>query len=378
MNIKVGIIPVLWAVLACVAGADAQPAIAAVNSNWPPLQLEISVPFEPTAFPSAGRTYLTYELLLRNFTNSPLTVRRIEVLDADNAAAAPIASFEAEQLDTSLQPIGVQMPADGSSGDRRQLDGGRSAILFLSIAFNRGTRIPNNLRHRVLTANSAAEGAVIGTHHTDLRTLGPPVKGSGWLAGAGPSNDSYHRRGILVFGGRALIDRRYAIDWMRIKDGATVSGDSLDNHSYYAYDQEVLAIADGSVIAAKDGIPENIPRHEGFRPAVPITLETLAGNTITLDLGGGQYAYYMHLQPGSLRVKAGDRVRRGQALARTGNSGDAREPHLHLEVTTSPQLLAGEGVPYLIDKYRIESADGSRELRTQELPLKDMLIDFGP
>lgn len=63
-------------------------------------------------------------------------------------------------------------------------------------------------------------------------------------------------------------------------------------------------------MTARDGLPDNIPGHnEAFHPAVPITLETVAGNTITINLGGGQFAYYLHLQPGSLRVKAGESVR---------------------------------------------------------------------
>ena|SRR5438270_10225290 len=85
-----------------------------------------------------------------------------------------------------------------------------------------------------------------------------------------------------------------------------------------------LAVADGRVTTARDGLPDNIPGHGGaFHSAVPITFKTVAGNTISLDLGGGQFAYYMHLHPKSLRVKAGDRVRSGQVLARVGDSGDA-------------------------------------------------------
>jgi hypothetical protein len=334
------------------------------------------VPFEPTAFPSAGRTYLTYEVHLRNFAANPLSLRRIEVLDADTTAAEPVAAFESTQLDSILQPVAARAAGD-TSDDRRQLVGGGSVVLFMSIAFDRGAPVPNRLRHRVLTTGSAVEGAEIGTHHTELRVLGPPLTGLDWVARSGPSNDSYHRRGILVFDGAAIIDRRYAIDWVRSRNGATFSGDSLDARSYYAYGEEVLAVADGRVVSAKDGIPENVPRHEGFRPAVPISMETLAGNTITLDVGGGQFAYYMHLQPGSMRVKAGDRVRRGQVMARIGISGDAREPHLHFEVTTSSRLLAGEGVPYLIDRYRGKSANDFWQTRTRELPLQDMLIDFG-
>jgi hypothetical protein len=145
-----------------------------------------------------------------------------------------------------------------------------------------------------------------------------------------------------------VISRRYAIDWKQIKDGEAFSGDNIPGHG------------------------------ESFHPAGPITMETVAGNTITLDLGGGQFAYYMHLQPGSLRVKTGDRVRRGQVLARIGSSGDAREPHLHFAVTTSSKLPAGEGVPYLIDQYRCYGAScGSIELRTHALPQNNEVVAFG-
>jgi murein DD-endopeptidase MepM/ murein hydrolase activator NlpD len=85
----------------------------------------------------------------------------------------------------------------------------------------------------------------------------------------------------------------------------------------------------------------------------------------------------MHLQPGSLRVKVGDTVRRGESLARIGGSGDAREPHLHFEVSTSPTALAGEGVPYLIEKYSSKSAgDGLEKTYTHELPLDHSIVTF--
>jgi len=140
----------------------------------------------------------------------------------------------------------------------------------------------------------------------------------------------------------------------------------------------VLAIADGRVVTAKDGLPDNIPGHnEAFHPAVPITLETVAGNMITIDLGGGQFAYYMHLQPRSLRVKAGERVRRGQVLAGVGCSGDAHEPHLHFEVTDSSKPLAGEGMPYVIDWYSRTGASGTpTEIRRRELPLNGSVVAF--
>ncbi|HZM60227.1 MAG TPA: M23 family metallopeptidase, partial [Vicinamibacterales bacterium] len=57
--------------------------------------------------------------------------------------------------------------------------------------------------------------------------------------------------------------------------------------------------------------------------AVPITLDTLGGNLVVLDIGNGRYATYAHLIPQSLRVSVGARVRRGQVLGRLGNSGNS-------------------------------------------------------
>lgn len=351
---------------------------AANRPPWP-LQLEMRVPFEPTAFPSGPHVYLMDELHLTNFMPMPVSVSRVDVLDADAGTAQPIVTFELAQLETMLQPLGGKALSDPK--DRLVIAGGQSAIAFMSVAFDRGSHIPDRLLHRVTTSYAPEEGAVISTHHTELHVLGPPVEGANWLAADGPSNDedNHHRRGVVILDGRAVDSRRYAIDWKQIRDGASFSGDARDARSYYSYGKAVLAVADGRVVAARDGLLDNIPGHgDAFHPAVPITLETAAGNTITLDLGGGQFAYYMHLQPGSLRVKIADRVRRGQVLALVGDSGDAREPHLHFEVTTSSRLLAGEGVPYLIDQYSSKStSDAPAELHRHELPLDKSVVTFG-
>jgi len=342
------------------------------------MTLELHVPFEPTAFPSAGRVHLFYELHLTNFGKDSLYLSGIEVLDADVPDGPPMGTFTAEQLRTMLEGIGNKVSSD--SQGNLQVAGGGTAIIFVVITLDRGSHIPDRLLHRVVTTKSAMKGAVITTHHTSLHVLGPPLEGAGWLAADGPSNDAdnHHRRGVVIINGRPVDSRRYAIDWKQIRDGASFRGDVRDVHSYYAYGKAVLAAANGRVVVARDGLPDNLPGHgEAFHPAVPITLETVAGNTITLDVGGGQFAYYMHLQPGSLHVKVGDRVRRGQLMGRVGASGDAREPHLHFEVTNSQKLLAGEGVPYLIDSYRATSANGQpMGLRKHELPLNNTVVAF--
>ena len=148
---------------------------AAKPAPWPP-QLEMRVPFEPTAFPSGPHFYVMYELHLTNFGASPLSLSRIEVLDADAGAAQPIATFETEQLEVMLQPLGGKTLSDPK--ERLVIADGQSAIAFMSVALDRSSHMPDRLLHHVSTVDSEAEGAVIATHHTELHVLGPPIEGA--------------------------------------------------------------------------------------------------------------------------------------------------------------------------------------------------------
>lgn len=367
----------LFAAPLCTTAFLVIPVCALATSPFP-MQMELRVPFDPTAFPSQGRTIVMYELYLTNFSGSAIDLRRIEVLDADRPAGQRLAAFEGERIDALLQSSDAQL-STGKSNLRR-VNAGETIVLFMQIAIDTQARLPNKLRHRVVTADASLEGAFIETHHAELKVLAPPLRGSTWHAYDGPSNDrdNHHRRGLLVVEGRPSISRRYATDWFLIKDGARHKGDQHDKQAYYSYGQPVFAVGNGTIVTARDGMPDNVPGPvETFTPAVPKTLETITGNMIVLDLGGGQFASYFHLQPGSLRVKTGDYVHSGEPLARIGVSGDSNVPHLHFELTTSPEILQGEGVPYVLDHYRVKTPDDIWQTVTRELPMRNDLVDFG-
>jgi hypothetical protein len=57
---------------------------------------------------------------------------------------------------------------------------------------------------------------------------------------------------------------------------------------------------------------------------------TGSGRTVVIDHGNGYQTTYSHLSRSGVRV--GDRVRRGDVIARTGNTGLSLAPHLHYEV----------------------------------------------
>jgi hypothetical protein len=358
-------------------------ASPAPKQVFPPVALQIRTVIAPTAFASGGRNFLIYELDLQNYSDQTMDLRAIEVLDASKATARPIASFNHEQLQAQLRPIGPdhwQYHAHPHGDANRKLGAGQSTVAFLCLAFEGKQPMPSQLRHRVRLDNDSADGPLIPVQLAPVPVFGRPLTGSDWHPRNGPHLDSHHRMGLVVTDGLAQNSRRFAIDWRKQRDGSQYSGDARDVRAYYAYGENVLAVAEGTVVFARDGYPDNIPRTAaGFEPALPITMENLGGNRVVVQLPNGQFAQYAHLQPGSVKVKQGQQLVRGQLIGRVGNSGDSRVPHLHFQLTTLPDLFASEGIPFVIEQFRMKPAGMEWSTRSQEFPWgDDMVIDFGP
>jgi murein DD-endopeptidase MepM/ murein hydrolase activator NlpD len=317
----------------------------------PPVEVRIPVP--PTPAKANNQTILAYELHVTNFLPSEITLNQVDVFGQDGAVS-PLASYR----DAGLANAIVQ-PAARTAPDKRKIGAGMRAVVYVWIALDKGHSVPHSLRHKLSVAFSRNEGKV---EEATLDISGPevtqpapieiaaPFKPGLWFAGNGPSNMSVHRRALLVFDGQARIAQRFAIDWMKVNDdGKLVHDDPKSNRNWYGYGAEVMAVADAVVAAVKDGISENIPL--STERAVAITPETVGGNYVALTLGNGRYALYAHLQPGSLRVKPGEHVRRGQVLGLLGNSGNSDAPHLHFQISTAPSFVTAEGLPYVFDSF---------------------------
>jgi len=115
----------------------------------------------------------------------------------------------------------------------------------------------------------------------------------------------------------------------------------------------VIAVADGTVVATRNDLPEQPP---GKLPA-NLPIDQADGNFVVLDIGGGAFALYAHMQPGSVRVVAGAKVKRGDMLGKVGNTGNTSAPHLHFHVMDGPSPLTSNGIPYVIDRFTIRAID---------------------
>ena len=286
--------------------------------------LDIGVPTVPQPFVGGGQRHLAYELHITNLGHTDVRIQRLEVVAGDKTLAAYAGPELNELLSWPARP----------AADARTLAPWQFTVAWIWISQPRAAVFPADIRHRLTVDGRTLVTAPLTLSQDAVPAIGPPLRGGPWVALNGPGRDSAHRLSMMTVGGRLRIPQRFGIDWVR------VSGDR--NASYGA---DVLAVADGTIAHVTDGVPDNA---ESKPPAVEIDLDNVGGNVVVLDIGGGRYVFYAHLQPG-LPVKAGERVRRGQVLGRIGNSGDSGGAHLHFHVMDAP--LHGEGVPFAFDSF---------------------------
>ncbi|MBO0727149.1 MAG: M23 family metallopeptidase [Blastocatellia bacterium] len=368
------------------AATNAKPT-GTRNTNPTTTERPFTVPLDvralvaPTAFQAQGKTHLVYELHVTNMSSDDCALTRVDVLgDGDKG----LASYEGSGLAALLA-----RPGAPSLADKARIGGGLRAVIYLWVTLDPGVAVPTELRHRIsVKVGDYPEELKVETPAVPIGRnpieISPPLRGGEWLAANGPSNISNHRRSMIPIDGHAVIAQRFAIDWLQLReDGRSFTGDPKNNKNYRCYGAEALAVADAVVVEVKDGIPENIPGPTSR--AVPITLETVGGNHVVLDLGDGHYAFYAHLQPGSLRVSLGDKVRRGQTLGLVGNSGNSTEPHLHFHITNANSPLGSEGLPYTLSAFEVQGkgfgwkpsgTQAATEKCAHEIPLQNDVVRF--
>lgn len=345
--------------------------VAATGLLWsPPVRLDVLM--APQPFSSADRQHLAYEIRLRHYGWRAIQVQEVRVLDGQQRERG---RFGADFLGRG--PLG-ETPSQALL-----LPAGGELILFMWLDFGPDEPLPAQLSHQILWKPPAGggppgwlQGALTSVDQEGLAAIGPPLADGPWMAQAGPSNWSPHRRARML----GYLAQRFAIDWVRLDDqGRSWAGDQHDNQSYFAYGSPVLAVADATVVEVTDGFPENRPPDR----LLPASLSSFAGNSVVLRIKKGLCASYAHLQPG-LRVSVGQKVQRGEVLGLVGNSGNSSEPHLHFHLSNGCSPLRSEGVPYAYEEYFSHGyfpyGQGFQlppgQPRRRQLPLQSELVTF--
>jgi len=318
----------------------------------------IASTLSPEAHPilgTDGAYHVVYELQLTNTKLVPATLTKIEVL-AGSTGSQVITSFSGADLTKRLRTLAPQPATDVTI----EPNGGR--LFYIELTFKDTVNVPKLLKHHLYLIGAPNPGpakpapldyVVAPLKISDAKPLiiGPPLAGAGWVAANGCCNpDITHRGSVQSVNGALYDSQRFAIDWMRLDElGRLVHGDESDVHNYSDYGADVLAVANAKVVSVLNNLNDQIP---GRLPEPSsITIETVDGNHVVLDLGGGRFAFYAHLQKGSVKVRPGDTVKKGAVLGKLGNTGNTSAPHLHFHVMNRPSPIAADGIPYLIDAF---------------------------
>ncbi len=320
---------------------------AAAPENMTPLLLAVQdapVPF----MGSDGHVHLVYELGMTNFSSAEIAVKKVEVI----SEGATLQTLDTAAVAGRLQPAG-QRDSTGT------LAKGTQALLFLNITLAPGAKVPADLSHRIsLQVDAAPPGhqefnETGGTTTVDRRpvaSIGPPLRGMNYISADSCCDATRHTRAALPVNGRVWVAQRYAVDWEQTDAGRRIyAGPREKLESYAIFGQPVLAVADALVVSVIDGEPEQTP---GSYPT-NITLDKADGNCVILDLGGHRYALYAHMQPGSIKVRSGEKVHLGQVIGLVGDTGNSVVPHLHFQVTDGPSSLSSNGLPYEISEFQV-------------------------
>lgn len=169
----------------------------------------------------------------------------------------------------------------------------------------------------------------------DAVRLASPLRGGVFYVGQGGDSPliNYHN---------SHATQRYALDVVELNHGglraASLYPAALDRYAIFG--REVHAPCDGTVAAAVDGLPDNVPpQSDRGNPA---------GNHVVVACNGVR-VLLAHLQRGSVAVRQGAAVATGDVVGRVGNSGNTTEPHLHVHAMRDGGDGREIGVPILLD-----------------------------
>lgn len=297
----------------------------------------------PVSFTQGGRTQLVYELHITNFSPGDVTLAVVDIQDADGRLLAQYAGDELSRR--------ITRPGFRTDHATPQVIGpGMRAVINVWFAIPSAPFLVRSLSHRIElevmrpdgTVRTAITGASAEVSSAPIATIDAPLRGGPWIAIYDPLLKGGHRTAIYTLDGRARIPGRYAIDFIRLPAFGSLS--TVPAPDANGFGEDVLAVADGTITIAVDGIPDATPP--------PIPLERASGNHIALALGNGRFAFYEHLQRGSVTVAPGQKVARGQVIARLGSSGSSSiGPHLHFHVSDASATLAAEGMPFVFRSF---------------------------
>jgi hypothetical protein len=315
----------------------------------PMVTLSVSRAPEPTVID--GKPTVYYELQVESLLNDSLQLKALQVIDPSDRSL--LASFNADKLTARFRSFNTD-----NKMRKGLLAPDDAGVIYLEVTLKRadaGVQLTHSLELEavdgtVVKRSFTVQGGKIHRAKTTPVVLGRPLRGGPWVAIYEPSWERGHRRVIFTTDGEQHIPGRFAIDFiMPDQRGQFSNGNSDSTKNWYGYSAPVLAASDGVVVATRIDFMESLTL--SAHPDYPASKAT--GNYIAIAIDNNRVIFYEHLQPGSITVKSGQRVKKGDVIAAIGFTGQTTGPHLHLHVADRNSPLGAEGIPFAIDAFTL-------------------------
>jgi Peptidase family M23 len=290
-----------------------------------------------------GMDHVEYELLVVSVFPEPVTLSSVTVL---SPAGKELMRMDGSALAAATQTLFSKTPSP--------------VVPILP-----PDTVPERVTHRIaytLKADSQlglladpteVDAPEVAINHQAAIVIRPPVKGDGWLAGAACCKPNVHRdERIAIDGIRIATAETFAIDSAKVRHDRIFDGDGKAVEQYYGFGEDVLAIADGTVVSVHDGMSDQTP----FVLMIPKSKSDYGGNNVMLEIAPNVFAWYAHLRARSIAVQVGDAVKAGTLIGKLGNTGPSEGPHLHLGLLDKPDPIAGRGLPFVFDSFTLVGA----------------------
>ena len=351
---RFGLVLTVFLCTAVPSVASAQPGSAATprSGQVGTTAIAVSAARAPQHFLGTdGRQHIVYDLVITNVFTADVTLTSLEVRDGHGKV---LLRLEGDALSAvTFEMLGETPTATvrASSTVSTDVEVPVTAKALPTHVTNRLTySVPPDAPFSELIESSQVRGPKLPVSGLDPIVISPPVNGAGWLAFNACCQPSSHFEALYAANGSFVSSEQFAIDWLRLEDGRLFEGDGSTNSQWYGEGAGLRAVADGKVVAAVDGKLEIAPAPFGLREFT--SLDEHGGNYVVLRIAPDAYAFYAHMQPGTLRVDVGQRVRAGERLGSLGSSGNSNAPHVHFSVNDGPDPKISNSVPYVFDHFR--------------------------
>jgi hypothetical protein len=299
-----------------------------------------------------GRDHIEYDLLVVNAFAAPVTLTAVDVTSpsgtvlgrVDGATLAAATQSVLEQAPVSA------IPASGAATvevDLALAPGQVPPVLSNHITY----AVPEVSPHMAAIISSYdVQGPDLAVSPFHAITIQPPLRGAGWAGINACCTPNAHRNVRVAAGTRIGTAETFAVDFVRVDGNRFYQGDGSTNAQYPYFGAPIYAVAAGTVVALHDGMDESVPFQS------PTTLhkpEDFGGNYVLIRQAEGVYAFYAHMQTGSVAVAVGQKVAVGAVIGRLGNSGNSTNAHLHFGLLDRPDFLTGYSLPFVFDNFTL-------------------------